>query len=88
MKQKCLGFEIKDSNGCSYPLYLLTEAPLSTRGDQLKQSRQAVEEANRVKLKIKNVILFEQAIILLDQNIQYLLFNFRYKLEKQPVRKD
>ena len=35
---------------------------------------------------MQHVIRFEQGVVLLDQNIQYLRFNFRSKLYEQPSR--
>ena len=40
----------------------------------------------KVKLKTKHIIRFEQGLILLDQNIQYLIFNFRGQLYKTSSR--
>ena len=40
----------------------------------------------KVKLKTKHIIRFEQGLILLDQNIQYLIFNFRGQLYNTSTR--
>ena len=75
-----LGFEIRDSNECYYPLYLLTEPPLEPRTNATSAMSQATQEASMaryIEAKAKHVIQFEQGVVLLDQAIEYLRFNFR-----------
>ena len=77
---KNLGFEIHDSSGVNYPLYLLIEPPLLAGEQEIRKSQLDASLAIKYKLKTVHVIRFEQAVVLLDQNIQFLLFNFRHQL--------
>lgn len=76
LQQTPLGFTICDSSGAHYPLYLLIEAPLSTEADP-RNNRALGDSALYMQAKIKQTVRFEQGVVLLDQDIQYLLFNFR-----------
>jgi len=42
--------------------------------------------AKYIEAKTKHLIHFEQAVILLDQVIEYLRFNFRGQLYEEPTR--
>ena len=77
LKQDKMGFSIFDSSNVLYPLYLLIEAPLSPSDLETQKQKLERQVATKIKLRTIHQIRFEQAIILLDQNIQYLLFNFR-----------
>ena len=91
LSQRPLGFEIHDSSNVRYPLYLLTEAQAQASYHPEQKWKDSSTDGNvslaiKVKLKTLHVIRFEQAVVLLDQNIQYLLFNFRQPLHEQPSR--
>lgn len=70
LQLKPLGYEIHDSSQVRFPLYLLTEAPTPQKKLDLKKSKgEEAGLATKVKLKTLHLIRFEQAIVLLDQNI-------------------
>ena len=57
-----MGFHIRDSNGCEYPLYLLIEPPLTQQSNQVTKSQQVSQDAlNAIYLekKTKHLIQFE-----------------------------
>jgi hypothetical protein len=54
------GYQISDSNGVGYPLYLLVEAPIQLDDSDLKKSK--IDElalATKAKIKIQHNIRFE-----------------------------
>ena len=77
---------IRDSNGTSYPLFLLIEAPLSALESDGRTKQALGDSAVYMKTKIKHTVRFEQAAVLLDQDIQFLLFNFRVELRERSSR--
>jgi len=68
LEQRPLGFEIHDSNGMRFPLFLLTEAPADHRSLEKSKADES-GLATRVKLKTLHLIRFEQAVVLLDQDV-------------------
>ena len=71
-----LGFVIHTTDGQVYPLYLLIEPP--ERQDD--EGKLPPETGAGKREKIKHMIMFEQGVVLLDKNIQYLLFISRHPL--------
>ena len=67
---KPLGFEIMTPDNVTYPLYLFNEPPFKLDDE----SKLPPETRFSKKQKIKHMIMFELGVVLLDKNIQYLLF--------------
>ena len=83
-----LGFEIMSAAGESYPLYVLTEQPGGGQEADLKKSAKLslTDQAIKLKLTVQHEVLFEFGATLLDQNIQYLLSCYRFKLKEGDSR--